>query len=127
MNGTENTNVGPSVSRHGKNVSVIVRDALTLNDTFENSWFLTKQNEIVRMVNTSYNAKNDIVIHGCATTNKVDFFTLPIRSSNLHIYKVNISLLKKPKQYLLNGIVCKYVVVAYKESFVFVPLLHTFQ
>lgn len=126
MNKNKTTNVMPGISRHGKNFQVIIRDGFILNDLFENSWFLTKENEIVKMVDASYDNSKNIVIYGSATSDRTDFFVLPIRSSHLYIYKAKISWLKKPRMYRSSDIVCKYVVISYKDGyFVFVPLLHT--
>lgn len=118
----------PKIMKRGNLVQCEIRQGLEINNVFKDSWFLTKDFKIVQMVDASTNSDNHILIHGKVLTNQTDFFKLPIRSSILHIYEAQISHLKNLKMYDSEDIICKFVVIPRGfNSFVYVPLLHTFK
>lgn len=124
---SKDTTFIPKVIKRKNSVHCEIRHGLEINNVFKDSWFLTNDLEIVQMVDASTTPDNNILIHGKALTNQTDFFKLPIRSSVLHIYEAQICNLKNLKTYNIENIICKFVVVRYSlNSFVFVPLLHTF-
>lgn len=48
----------PNLFKRNNNINCSIRDGLLLNQSFENSWFLSKQNEIVKMCDASYDDTN---------------------------------------------------------------------
>lgn len=117
----------PRLIKRRNSVHCELRQGLEINNVFKDSWFLTKNLEIVQMVDASVDSDNNILIHGKALTNPTDFFKLPIRSSFLYIYAAPINNLKKMQTFRIDDIMCKYVVIPYKlNNFVYIPLLHTF-
>lgn len=124
---TRSTGFIPSVARNRDKVKCKIRQGFEINNVFKNSWFLTKKFEIVQMIDATVDSDNSILIHGKALANQTDFFELPIRSSFLHIYKAQISGSKIAQTFKVEDILCKFVVISYKlNSYVFIPLLHTF-
>jgi hypothetical protein len=61
----------------------ISNDFMLANDT-KNKWFMTKNNDIVSMLNGTY-FEGKIHIYGSALKTKSDFFNLPLKSSYLSI------------------------------------------
>lgn len=102
----------------------------------KNSWFLTKNNDIVKLQNVSLQEGN-ILITGKQLENQQDFFTLPFKSSKLNIFSADYSknqsmASEEPqhefllqKQYNLTEIKCKLFCLTYRNKSVFLPLLHT--
>ena len=58
--------------------------------------------------------------------NATEFYTLPLQSTYLHIYKVG-----QPSDTIevvnLNEITAKFVILPFKSKYVVIPLLHTFK
>lgn len=126
---SDNTNIVfvPSVKKRGSSVKCAVRSGLELNNAFKDSWFLTKNFEIVQMTDASVNPNNSILIHGKVIANQTDFFKLPIRSSFFHIYLAHVSNFKSIQSFKIDDILCKFVAISYKtDRCVYIPLLHTF-
>ncbi|XP_050509093.1 uncharacterized protein LOC126886267 [Diabrotica virgifera virgifera] len=125
-NDTKKTSLQPEIKKRGNVIKCyIYSHNFCLSNVFKNSWFLTNDNDIVQM-NSASEKGGKIFIHGKSVKKKEDFFSYPIRSSNLHIYICNITNLNNMKLYLLENVVCKMVVIKYNESkIVFIPLLHT--
>lgn len=55
----------------------------------KNKWFLTKSNDIVKMIYTTYTA-NEPQICGVSMKYKFDLFEKPFKSSSLIIYKITL-------------------------------------
>lgn len=118
----------PNIIKRGNLVQCEVRQGLEINNEFKDSWFLTKEFEIVQMVDASTDPDNNVLVHGKALVYQTDFFKLPIRSSFLYIYEAQISHLKQSKAYSIEDIMCKFVVIPYNvNNYVYIPLLHTFE
>lgn len=68
----------------------------------------------------------ETLVCGKPIINKNDYFTSPFKSSNLNIF---ISNGERGSEICirLNAIICKLVCMHYKNSLVFVPLLHTYR
>lgn len=116
----------PRLIRRGEKVECVLRQGFEINNTFKDSWFLSKKLEIVQMVDASINSDNSILIHGKILFNPTDFFKLPIRSSVLYVYTAQLSNLRTTQTFRIDDILCKFVVIRYKQNdFVYVPLLHT--
>ena len=100
---------------------VYLSDNCMLANDEKNKWFMTTNNEIMAMVNTTYQ-KNNCFIYASVIEDKFDFFKKPFNSSNLDIYasRANLSL---PK--LIPVSFVKYKIFAMKQQglTVFVPML----
>lgn len=104
-----------------------VREGLFINNTFRNAWFLTKNLEIVKMIDIRMNANSNIIIYGCPVKKYTNFFEIPIKSSFLYIFLSDLCV-NNSRPYTISDILCKYVTVPYKnDKIVFLPLLHTLQ
>lgn len=89
-----------------------------------NSWFLTNSNEIVRM-NYAFRQNNDILIYGEPVKERVAFFTYPVTSSRLHIFKSD-GKTDNIRAFKLENIKSKMISLSINGSeMVFMPLLHT--
>ncbi|XP_062707914.1 uncharacterized protein LOC134288141 [Aedes albopictus] len=112
------------VTRNGI-VECEVQAGVFISNTSRNSWFLTRNLEIVQMVDGSIDSNNDINIIGRPVKTYSNFFEIPIKSSHLYIFMAGLSMNNK-KSYGVNDVLCKFVAVPYRgKHFVFVPLLHT--
>lgn len=115
----------PSVKITRGKVQCQINESFILNDGFRNSWFLTKEKDIVRMITAKSNSKGCISIHGRPVKFKQNFFEIPVYSSLLHIYMGDISNLHDLKVFEVDNIFCKLVAIPYREQVVFIPLQHT--
>nr|CAI5848798.1 unnamed protein product [Callosobruchus analis] len=88
-----------------------------------NSWFLTKQNDIVYF-EAAAKLSTGYLISGKKLSSVVPFFQTPINSSILNIY-IASSEFKSKETFKISDIKCKLVHVVYKNQIVFTPLLHT--
>lgn len=104
---------------------IYIAEKFMLCNNKRNNCFLTKENQIVKMINATY-YKDVIHIYGQPIQEKNDFFELPIKSSHLNIYQCKSqNNYGKPRLYRISDIKCKLFFLKYKENFVFFPLLHT--
>lgn len=103
--------------------TLCICDDFILSNEIKNKWFMTKNNEIISMINATY-YKEQICIYGYPIKEKTDFFEKPIKSSHLNIYKSDGSH-GPPRLYALHEIKCKLISLQYKSKFVFMPLIHT--
>lgn len=87
-------------------------------------WFLTKNGDIVEMKYVSV-IRNSFIIHGMPIANKTDFFTRPYSSHKSDIY-VSKGEKGQEKIYECHEIKAKMVCFSYDNSYVFIPLLHSF-
>lgn len=106
--------------------TVIIDSDLTLSIQKQcNSWFLTKNDEIVRM-QYAFSMNNDIIICGNSLKYKESFFKkTPVSSQRLHIYKSDGDT-NDASSYRLDTIKAKMMYFPVSQTdFVFMPLLHT--
>lgn len=87
------------------------------------SWFLTKDREIVQM-NYATSTNNSILIHGSPICSKEIFFKQPVSSSYLNIFKSN-GILGNQQFFEYREIIAKMICLSLEEYFVFIPLSHT--
>lgn len=112
------------VSRNGI-TQCEIQSGVFINNTSKNAWFLTRNLEIVKMVDGSFDSNNNIVILGRSVRNYSNFFEIPIQSSHLYIFMAGLCMNNK-RSYGLSEILCKFVAIPYRgKHFVFVPLLHS--
>lgn len=89
-----------------------------------NNWFLTKKNEIVRFEYAQH-INGLWYVHGCERKIKSDFYTIPISSSKLNIFKC-FTKEETAKMYAISEITSKMFWMPYEQNYdVFVPLNHT--
>lgn len=88
-----------------------------------NSWFLTTCREIVSM-KYALAHENEILIYGTPIIKKDNFFTYPVSSKYLDIYKSDGET-GPVKVYNLQTIKSKMIYLPDESDFVFMPLLHT--
>lgn len=106
---------------------VLVRKDLMFSNRCVDSWFFTKNNEIVTMEKATL-IKNEVVIYGYkVTSNPSELFCKPLRSSLLHIYCLpkEYSAVTQLIPYKLSDIRCKFFPIFYKQKIVLIPLNHT--
>nr|CAI5854864.1 unnamed protein product [Callosobruchus analis] len=101
----------------------IVFEGYCLGGSDVNSWFLTKQNDIVYF-EAAAKLSTGYLISGKKLSSVVPFFQTPINSSILNIY-IASSEFKSKETFKISDIKCKLVHVVYKNQIVFTPLLHT--
>ncbi|XP_055615969.1 uncharacterized protein LOC129762028 [Toxorhynchites rutilus septentrionalis] len=118
-------NITPKIIRRGSYVRCEIKNEFMISNSFKDAWFLTKNLEIVKMIDATTDCNGGITLHGCPVQNYSNFFELPIRSSCLYIFLVKL-FLKSGKTYNINDITCKFVAVPYTQNtIVLLPLLHT--
>lgn len=105
--------------------TIIVDTNLTLSAQKHcNSWFFTKNEEIVRM-QYAFSMNNDIIICGNSLKSKDNFFNTPVSSQRLHIFKSDGDT-NDASLYKLDTIKAKMMYFPVSQTdFVFMPLLHT--
>lgn len=86
-------------------------------------WFLTEKNDIVRM-NHALSRNNIALICGSSIKHKENFFSHPVSSMRLHIYKSDGEL-NDSTFFELHVIKAKIMFFPHDQGFVFMPLLHT--
>lgn len=102
------------------------KNQFVLSSDKKNMWFLTKSNEIVKMLNATF-LNGILQIYGSALKKKFNFFEVPIKSSYLDIYESDGSF-HKPKLYAVeNNIKCKLFCIEVKENIVLFPMIHTLE
>lgn len=93
-----------------------------------NCWFLTKKNQIARIINIIGGSTHSSVQLCCTEIDeKFNFFIIPIESRFLDIYftRQDAHLHKPEKLFTLSDVKCKLVCLPYRDLQVFIPLLHT--
>ncbi|XP_055543355.1 uncharacterized protein LOC129728906 [Wyeomyia smithii] len=116
----------PAIKRIGNIVQCYIKSDFFLSTNFKNSWFLTKTKEIARMTSACMDENRKIIITARLVQKPELFFPKPIRSSYLHIYKVNKLYFNSENSYKLDDVFCKLVAIRYKgNEFEFTPLQHT--
>lgn len=99
-------------------------DLMLTNRKFSDSWFLTKNDDIVKMAYATKECGKH-KIFGKFVENKSPFFINPITYSKLNIFlsdgKINCEL----KCYGIDFIVAKMMCLPYRENFVYIPIVHS--
>ncbi|CAH1099203.1 unnamed protein product [Psylliodes chrysocephalus] len=114
-----------NINKRGNVVYFLSKDGLYLSNNMKDAWFLTKTNDIVKMV-TALPENDKIKIQGHSIKKKEDFFKIPICSSYLHIFCADAFNLQMLTFYNPDDIFCKLVTIHYKDNIsVFIPLHHT--
>lgn len=94
-----------------------------------NCWFLTTKNEIACVTNIiQRSARRDVQLCCIEIIEKNNFFIIPLESRHFNIYCAPgdaHSKEKERKMFGLPDVKCKMVRMPYRESQVFIPLLHT--
>lgn len=103
-------------------------DFMNPNNQFKcnNSWFMTKSNDIVRM---EYGQQKgaDFIIFGKKIISKEPFFRDPIDSTKLDIFSSDCDLDNKTQMYNISQIKAKMLALTIDEKTTFTPLLHTLE
>lgn len=87
------------------------------------SWFLAKNDEIVRM-NYAYVSNNQVNTCGESVDYKNNYFTHPVSSSRLNIYKSD-GTMTDASFFKLNDVKAKMLCFTINREHIFMPLLHT--
>lgn len=95
-------------------------DIMLTNRRFGDSWFLTKNEDIVKF---EYAFKNKIF--GMIIATKNPFFVNPITSSKMKIFISDGKKIEELKLFELHTIAAKMICLPYGEQFVFMPLVHS--
>lgn len=88
------------------------------------SFFLTKEKQIVEM-KYAFKLNGEYFVCGGAFANKTSFFNDPFDSKYIDIYMSNGEKRKKNLYFNINRIECKLQRLSYKDSLVFMPILHS--
>lgn len=98
------------------------------NNTFNgnDSWFLTKSGEIVKMLFVR-KIGFDFIIHGLKIKSKDSFFKSPIDSIKLDIYASSGEVECNLHTYNINSIKAKMMSIEITKQTVFIPLLHSLE
>lgn len=102
----------------------IAPDVILNSKKCADSWFITKTNQIVRMIYAKVE-ENEIKIIGSALKLHHAAFTLPIDSTRLNIFASNDEMTDELTIYNLNSILSKIMCLPYKDEKIFIPILHT--
>lgn len=92
-----------------------------------NSWFMTKSKEIVKLEYVESNDGLSFKLYGKKIEKKEMFFESPINSMRLDIYECDIKFDDELKAYDLNCIEAKMMCLSYKNKIVLMPILHTLE
>lgn len=115
----------PKLVRRNGFIQCEIRKGLYLNNTFANAWFLTRNLEIVQIVDIQIDSNSNITIYGCPVKKYANFFEIPIQSSYLYIFLADLCVHVR-KLYTIDDILCKFVAIRRQpNNAVFIPLLHT--
>lgn len=94
---------------------------------FGDQWFLTRSGDVVKMIFAT-KVENSYKVYGLTVLSKSDFFSKPIKSSNLNIFKSGIdSLSSEMCMHEINTIAAKMMCLQFASEFVFIPILHTLE
>lgn len=110
--------------------SKVELDEYCLSTDPENCWFLSKKNEIARVINIMIRSQHDVKLCCVWTEERCNFFDIPIESSFLDIYTTHrdaFAMNSSTRLFNISEIKCKLVRVKDRNMNVFVPLLHTYQ
>lgn len=102
----------------------ISSDVILNSKKSADSWFLTKTDQIVKMVYAKVE-ENKIEIIGSAVQVYHSAFTSPIDSARLKIFASNAEMNNELSIYDLDSIVSKIMCLPYKDENIFIPILHT--
>lgn len=90
------------------------------------SWFLTKNNQIVKMQYAKF--ENDkYLLMGMNIRNKTHLFDKPIDSTRLKIFTSDGILDDELHTYGINDIASKMICLPFEDNFAFIPILHTME
>lgn len=101
-------------------------DIMLSNKQFSNTWFLTKNNDIVKF-KFAVKESGKINLFGMIIANKNSFFANPIASSKLKIFISDGKANDELHIFELNSIFAKMICLPYKELFLFMPLIHSLE
>lgn len=87
------------------------------------SWFLTIDNDIVKMKH-AVSSNNEIIVYGLPISNKGNFFTQPVSSMKLDIFASD-GCTDPLRAFKFESIKSKMICFPINTGFVYIPLLHT--
>lgn len=88
-------------------------------------WFLSKSYEVVCSKYIINTVQNNVFLYGSVLKRISDYFTYPIRSSELNIYASDCEV-ESPTFFSASDIICKLVKISYdQQKSIFIPLYHT--
>lgn len=102
----------------------ILQDYVLIANNEHNQWFLSRNNEVVRIISFVC-FKNEQAIYGSSLRTTTELFTAPVKASALNIFTSDCHEQKPPDLYTLDDIKFKLVPILYKERTTFIPLLHS--
>lgn len=90
-------------------------------------WFLTRSGDIIKMIYAK-KVENSYKICGLTVKAKSEFFSKPIKSTSLNIFKSDADCLSTEEcMHELNSIAAKMICLHLASEFVFIPILHTLE
>lgn len=107
--------------------TIVIKPGITMSSRkMGDQWFLTHHGDIVKM---EYVTKvgNVYKIVGFSLTSMGYFFSKPIRSNCLNIFKSDGELSSNLSTYDISSIAAKMICLDSEENFVYIPLLHSLE
>lgn len=109
-----------------KNIEIAPNIILSSRNS-NNSWFMTKSKEIVKLEYIESNNGLEFKLHGKKIKEKNMFFKSPLNSINLDIFECDNEVESDLKSFNLECIGAKMMCISCKNKIVFIPLLHTLE
>ena len=100
-------------------------EKFVLASNTKDSWFLTKNCEVVSMQSAKLNG-SEIQMHGKVCKKLEDFFKSPFSSHFINIYQADVDFSCTEKFFKITDVKCKMIALkGLNGKYVFMPLLHT--
>lgn len=101
-------------------------DVILTSRKIGDQWFLTHTGDIVKMAYAT-KVENSYKVCGFSLKSRDPFFTKPMASTNLSIFKSDGELSTTLCMHEINSIAAKMICLEIEKSFVYIPLLHTLE
>lgn len=115
-----------SIENRGEKCTIkfAVRNFILSNVRFEDQWFLGN-GRILKFIN-AHRIENDIFVDGVPLLSATNYFTEPLHSSLMDIYKADMAPTGGLIRILASEVQCKFMYIKDGENLnVFVPIIHT--
>lgn len=112
------------------NTIKLTPNLIITNKKSNDSWFLTKNDQIVKMQCAKFENGRHLMI-GVLIVNKTHLFSTdtgaPMNSTKLKIFSSDGTLEHEPRTFQLNDFASKMICLPSKDNFAFIPIIHTME